>query len=75
MADVGASKVAGGGAVVEEGGELRGDFGEDVFWWIDGEVGEVVLGEIVDHLGKLVETVGTREKGLLESFLYIHVSS
>lgn len=43
--DVGGAEGAGGRCVVQEGGEFGGDLGEDVFWGVDGEVGEVFVGE------------------------------
>jgi hypothetical protein len=43
--DVSGAKGSGWRSVVEEGREFGGDFGENILWWVDGEVGEMFVGE------------------------------
>lgn len=50
MLDVGAAELTGCGSVVEERWEFGGDLGENILGRVNGQVTEVLLGEIVNQL-------------------------
>lgn len=69
MLHVGTAKLARGRGVVEERRDLGWDLGYDVFWNVDGEIGEMLVGQVGDQVRELSEAVQTRSSILLLEFV------